>query len=178
MAVKGSVFVATSVDGYLARPDGGLDWLPQGEQPDEDYGYAEFYGAVDVVVMGRRTFETASSFSRWPYTGKTVVIWSRGPVSIPAALEGDIQVSRLPARELMGQLEKTGYRHAYVDGGLTIQSFLAEGLVQGLTITRVPVVLGTGIPLFGPLERDIKLRRVATTAFPDGLVQTRYTVEP
>jgi len=177
MTIRGSVFVATSVDGFIARLDGTLDWLPQGDAGAEDYGYAAFYQTVDVVVMGRRTFETCRSFDRWPYEGKRVVVWSRGSPSVPSALAGAIELSGLPPRELMKHLEQTGSRNAYVDGGMTIQAFLAHGLIQDLTITQVPVLLGTGISLFGPMERELGLHLVVTRAYPNGLVQTRYALE-
>jgi len=177
MTVRGSVFVATSVDGFIARLDGTIDWLPGGDTPGEDYGYAAFYQTVDVVVMGRRTFEICRSFDPWPYKGKRVVVWTRGSPSVPPALAGAIELSGLPPIDLMEHLAYTGSSHAYVDGGMTIQAFLAHGLIQKLTITRVPVLLGIGTPLFGPLEREVSLQHVVTRSYPNGLVQTSYALD-
>lgn len=175
--IKVSVFVATSVDGYLARPDGSLDWLPPGEPGGEDYGYQEFYATVDAVVMGRKTYEVCESFEQWPYSGKRVVVWSRRLSTRSPAFDGQLEFSARPPRDLLGSLEEAGVRHVYADGGATIQAFLAEGLVNEITVTCVPILLGQGVALFGRLERDIRLHLLRTRAFPDGLVQSTYAVE-
>lgn len=173
-SVVGSVFVGTSLDGYLARPDGALDFLP----PDggEPHGYEEFMASVDAVVIGRKTYETVLSFPQWPYGIKRVFVLSHH--GIARAPAGAV-VERLSGdpKAILSQLGARGIRHVYVDGGLTIQGFLLAGLIQRLVITRVPVLIGEGIPLFGALPRDIRLRHVATRAFRSGLVQTEYHVE-
>lgn len=170
--MKASVFVGVSVDGFLARPDGALDFLPDDAEP---HGYEEFFASVDALVIGRNTFETVLAFAGWPYGDKPVYVLSTRP--LPSS-PGGASVERLSGepRDVVARLESKGVSHVYVDGGITIQRFLAAGLVQRLVVTRVPVLIGAGIPLFGVLPRDVRLRHVATRAFPSGLVQSEYEV--
>ena len=177
--MKCSAYIATSLDGYIARADGALDWLPQpgGADEAEDYGYAAFMDSVDVLVMGRRTFDTVARFTPWPYAGKRVRVLSRSPRAAPVGLDAhDIAFHPGPATALLDTLRADGLRHAYVDGGQVVQAFLAAGLLDEITLTRVPVLLGTGIPLFGPLRADVALTHLETRAWPDGMVQSRYKV--
>jgi dihydrofolate reductase len=171
--VKASVFVGTSVDGFIARLNGDLDFLPPGG--GEAHGYEEFMATVDALVIGRNTFDIVLGFEAWPYGEKPVFVLSTR--ELPALPPGAVaeRMSGEPA-EVLAQLEKRGIRHVYVDGGLTIQRFLRARLIQSLTITRVPVLIGTGIPLFGALPRDIVLRHVGTRPYASGLVQTEYLV--
>ena len=167
-----SVFVGTSVDGFIARPNGDLDWLPAGG--GEPHGYNEFVATVDAIVIGRKTFEKVLTFGTWPYGDKRVVVLSSRPVDLSAAVGGVVeQMAGTPA-EIVAQLAARGAHHLYVDGGITIQGFLRAGLVQRLIITRVPVLIGDGIPLFGALPGDLRLRHVATRHYPSGLVQSEY----
>jgi dihydrofolate reductase len=168
-----SVFVGTSVDGFIARPNGDLDWLPEGG--GEPHGYDEFMASVDAIVIGRKTFEKVLTLGPWPYGGKRVVVLSSRPVDLSAA-GGAVEQMAGPPAEIVSQLAAIGAHHLYVDGGITIQGFLRAGLVQRLTITRVPVLIGDGVPLFGTLPRDIRLRHVATRHYPSGLVQSEYEV--
>jgi dihydrofolate reductase len=131
---------------------------------------------VDVLIMGRKTFEMAMSFSRWPYADKPVIIMSRSLSSLPAGTPSSVALSHELPVALVQRLNEAGYGHAYVDGGATIQSFLAKGLIDDMTITVVPVLLGQGIPLFGALEQDVALEMIASRAFPIGFVQTYYRV--
>lgn len=173
--MKASVFCGTSLDGFIARSNDALDFLPAGG--GEDHGFTEFLASVDAVVMGRRTFEVVLTFDGWPYGTKPVVVLSSRPLDIPAFPGAVIErMSGTPA-EIVSRLAARGMEHIYVDGGVTIQRFLAAGLIQRLVITRVPVLIGSGIPLFGPLSRDIVVRHVATRAFPSGLVQSEYLVD-
>lgn len=177
MPAIASVFIATSLDGFIARIDGSIDWLmeAQGSAPaGEDFGYQAFIDTVDALVMGRVTFETALSFGEWPYGQKPVYVLSRKGVSIPASLQETVQATSESPRELVKRLEAQGRNHLYVDGGQVIQSFLAAGLIQHLTITTIPVLIGSGKPLFGTLPHDLKLEHVATTSYPCGFVQSRY----
>lgn len=178
--MKASVYIAASLDGFIARENGDLDWLPgaAGEAGQEDYGYQAFISTVDVLVMGRSTFEKVLTFGDWPYTGKAVVVLSHGLLAIPEKLASGVEASSLAPRALLDELDRRGLRHAYVDGGRTIQGFLREGLIDELTVTTVPVLLGGGIPLFGPLTQDIRLRHLETRAYPNGLVQNRYALRP
>lgn len=175
---KCSVFIATSLDGFIARKDGGLDWLPgsDGVSDGEDYGYHAFFDSIDTLVFGRKTYELASSFPKWPYAGKKVVVLSSAYPKALHPIDTDIEGSSLPPRELISTLESKNAQHIYVDGGSTIQSFLREGLIDELTITRVPILIGEGIALFGPTSRDIKLHHVSTVSFPSGFVQSKYVV--
>lgn len=171
--MKASVFIGASVDGFIARANGDLDWLPTEPEP---HGYDEFIAGVDTIVIGRKTFETVLGFDGWPYGDKRVVVLSSSPVDFSKVVGGVAeQMGGAPA-DVVAQLAATGTRHAYVDGGITIQRFLRAGLIQRLIITRVPVLIGDGIPLFGTLPHDVRLRHVSTRHYPSGLVQTEYEV--
>ena len=171
--MKASVFVGTSLDGFIARANGDLDFLPPGG--GEPHGYDEFMATVDALVMGRKTFETVLSFDTWPYGDKPVFVLSTRPLA-PAPPGAVVErISGAPA-DIVSQLTARGIRHIYVDGGITIQRFLQAGLIHRLIITRVPVLIGAGIPLFGALPRDIALTHVATRQYAGGLVQSEYIV--
>lgn len=176
--MKASVYIATSVDGFIARANGELDWLPSGIDADsgEDYGYQAFMDSVDAIAMGRNTYETVLRLGPWPYGEKPVVVLSSRPVDIPAAIAGTVFSMSGTPTEVAQQLAQRGFQHLYVDGGKTIQAFLNAGLIQNLTLTRVPVLLGSGIPLFGLLVQDVKLRHLETRSFDNGFVQSRYEV--
>lgn len=170
--MKATVFVGMSVDGYIARENGGLDFLPAGG--GEPHGYDEFMASVDALVIGRNTFEIVLTFPDWPYGQKPVVVLSSRPVDLSGVRGGVVeQMSGEPA-EVLAALAARGISHVYVDGGITVQRFLRAGLIQRLIITRVPVLIGEGIPLFGSLGRDIQLRHVATQHYSSGLVKTEY----
>jgi dihydrofolate reductase len=169
-----SVFVGASVDGFIARPNGDLDWLPAGG--GEPHGYDEFVASVDALVIGRNTFEKVLTFEAWPYGAKRVVVLSSRPVDLSAAVGGVVEQMAGSPAEIVSQLAASGVNHLYVDGGITIQRFLRAGLVQRLIITRVPVLIGEGVPLFGTLHRDMRLLHVATRHYPSGLVQSEYHV--
>jgi dihydrofolate reductase len=173
--MKLSVFVGTSVDGFIARPNGDLDFLPEGG--GEPHGYDEFMASVDAIVIGRKTYEKVLTLGPWPYGRKRVVILSSRPIDLSGAVGGVVEQMAGPPAEIVSRLAAGGARHLYVDGGITIQGFLRAGLIQRLVITRVPVIIGDGIPLFGALPRDIRLRHVATRHYPSGLVQSEYLLE-
>lgn len=179
MSISSSVFIATSLDGYIARDDGSIDWLERANAavPEgEDCGYHAFMASVDVLVMGRNTFEKVLSFDGWPYGAKPVVVLSRSQVSLPASLPETVSVSSEHPQLLVKRLESGGAQHLYVDGGMVIQSFLRAGLITNITVTVVPVLLGSGRRLFGPLDQEIELIHVATKAYDFGFVQTTYRV--
>jgi dihydrofolate reductase len=172
--MKASVFIATSLDGFIARPDGALDWLPA--DGGEPHGYAEFIATVDAIVIGRKTFETVLSFDAWPYERMPVVVLST-TLSAVAVPEGAVcEVMAGTPHQIVSRLAQRGMRHLYIDGGVTIQGFLEAGLIQRVIITRIPVLLGSGIPLFGPLSRDIRFQHVATRSYPSGMVQSEYVI--
>jgi dihydrofolate reductase len=169
-----SVFVGTSVDGFIARPNGALDFLPPGG--GEPHGYDEFIASVDALVIGRNTFEIVLAFPEWPYGNNRVVVLSSRPLDLSAVRGGRVeQMTGTPA-DIVSKLAASGAQHLYVDGGITIQRFLRAGLVQRLIITRVPVLIGEGIPLFGSLPRDVRLHHVVTHHYPSGLVKSEYRV--
>jgi dihydrofolate reductase len=171
--MRASVFVGTSLDGFIARTDGGLDWLPAGG--GEEHGYEAFIATVDAIVIGRNTFDTVLGFDTWPYGAKPVMVLSTRP--LPPTPAGSV-VERMegPPETIVALLEARGIGHIYVDGGITIQRFLQAGLIHHLTITRVPVLIGSGIPLFGPTFHDIRLTHLATRSYASGLVTSEYTV--
>jgi dihydrofolate reductase len=169
-----SVFVGTSVDGFIARRNGAYDFLPA--DGGEPHGYDEFFASVDALVIGRNTFETVLTLPEWPYGTKPVIVLSSRPLDLSKVSGGVVeQMSGSPA-DIVSKLSARGFKHIYVDGGVTIQEFLRAGLIQRLTITRVPVLIGDGIPLFGALPRDLQLRHIATQHYPSGLVKTEYEI--
>ena len=172
--MRASVFVGTSLDGYIARPNGAFDFLPDDPEP---HGFDEFYASVDALLMGRNTYETALAFPSWPYGAKPVfVLSSRSLAPAPAGAVVE-HLSGTP-QEIVKELAGRGIQHIYVDGGRTVQDFLRAGLIDRITITRVPVLIGSGLPLFGAVARDIRLRHLATRHYPSGLVQSEYEVLP
>ena len=171
--MKATVFIGTSLDGFIARVNGAFDFLPPGG--GEPHGYEEFMATVDALVIGRKSFEAIRAFDPWPYGKKPVFALSSTPLGtapVGAVVE---RTSGAPA-EIVSQLTARGIRHIYVDGGITIQRFLNAGLIQRLIITRVPVLIGTGIPLFGAVPSDIFLKHVGTRQYASGLVQSEYVV--
>ncbi len=169
-----SVFIGTSLDGFIARRNGEFDFLPDGG--GEPHGYDEFFASVDTLVIGRKTFEAVLAFATWPYGNKRVVVLSSKPVDFSAVRGGVVEQMGGPPAEIVAKLAASGAHHLYVDGGITIQGFLCAGLIQRLIITRVPVLIGEGIPLFGALPRDVQLQHVATEQYATGLVKSEYRV--
>ena len=180
MCIKVSVYIATSLDGFIARNDGALDWLNEanGAVPEgEDYGFHAFMDSIDALIMGRKTYEQVLSFGEWPYGSTPVVVLSRSSMSFPPSVPDTVTHSSEPPRDLLERLSGEGTKHVYVDGGITIQGFLSEGLVDEITVSVIPVIIGDGIPLFGSIKKDIRLTHVGTTAFDSGFVQTTYSVK-
>ncbi|WP_460141646.1 dihydrofolate reductase family protein [Pseudomonas sp. S2_E01] len=169
------VFIATSLDGFIARSDGDIDWLLQRDDPTEDHGYSDFIADKDVVVMGRGSYEKALTFEAWFYDRPVVVMSQQLADSpVPTALEGKVRFSSLTPKGVMEELASQGVHRVYVDGGQLVQSFLRDGLVADMVITTVPVLIGSGRPLFGSLSQDIELKLVTSRWFPSGLVQSTY----
>jgi len=175
--ITGHVFIATSLDGYIARDDGDIAWLSSIPTEGEDHGYVQFIAGVDGVIMGRETFRKALEFDTWPYN-KPVMVLSRSlrQEDLPPRLHATVQVSSDPPDVLMQSLSQKGWKRAYVDGGRVVQSFMKMGLITDLTITTIPILLGKGRPLFGSSLCDVLLEHLNTTAFPSGLVQSTYRV--
>lgn len=179
MSIKCSVYIATSVDGFIAKPDGDIEWLHRPEYSGANpvgLSYDDFISTVDALVMGRNTFEKVLSFGSWPYEGTPVVVLSSRELDIPQHLKGAVSAESEHPTELVSMLESEGRQHLYIDGGVTIQRFLQARLIHEITITRIPVLLGAGIPLFGSLGIEVPLRLVAATNSDNGFVQVRYEV--
>ncbi|MGD0250698.1 MAG: dihydrofolate reductase family protein [Thermoplasmata archaeon] len=174
--MKASVFIATSVDGFIARRDGSIDWLPTAG--GEPHGYDEFMATVDAIVVGRKTLDTVLTFDAWPYEKKPVIVLSNSLKEVKVPDDAVCELMSGTPREIVERLEERGVKHIYVDGGITIRGFLEAGLIQHLTITRVPVLIGSGIPLFGVIPHDIRLDHVATQSYSSGLVKSEYRVVP
>ena len=180
MSLKASVFIAASLDGFIARKNGDLDWLdtanatvPEGE----DCGFQAFFNSVDVLVMGRKTFEKVLQFDAWGYGNTRVIVLSRNSIKIPKELAQTVSHSSENPNELWKRLSEEGAERLYVDGGITIQRFLAEGLIDDITITLIPVLLGSGIPLFGDIVHNIHLTHTETKTYEFGFVQLTYKVD-
>lgn len=170
-----AAFIATSLDGCIARPDGDLDWLPHddGSGDGDDHGYAAFVAGMDVLVMGRSTYDTVLGFGvGWPYELPVVVLTNR-PLDAPDG--ADVRTTSGPVAEVVATLAAEGVTSAYVDGGDVIQQFLAADLLDDLTITVVPVLLGAGIRLFGDLDEDLRFTAGVPRLVSGGLVQTTWT---
>lgn len=168
-----SVFVGTSVDGYMARRDGRFDFLPPGG--GEEHGYEAFIASVDAIVMGRGTFDVVIAFGDWPFR-QPVFVLTTHPYTATLPPGARIEFMSGEPTDIVASLSARGYRHLYIDGGLTIQRFLGAGLITKMTITRAPVIIGEGIPLFGLTHRDVRLQHLETRSYPSGLVTTEYAV--
>lgn len=167
------VYIGTSLDGFIARPDGNIDWLTAFADEDAVASYREFISGIDVIVIGRGTFETVTAFPEWPYE-LPVVVLSRSLKEVPDAFKHLVSLSASKPKDLVSDLADKGYRSAYVDGGKVIQSFLNAGLIDELIIARVPVLIGAGIPLFGSIKRDVIFDHQRTLSYPNGLVRSYY----
>lgn len=184
--MKCSVFIATSADGFIATNDGGIDWLHTSGNTEvdlgdqADMGMSKFMDSVDCLIMGRGCMEAISAFDltpdQWPYRDARVIVLSRTLNEPPENLKDKVEMYSGDIQELVSNLEDEGYSRAYIDGGKTIQSFLDLQLINDLTLTRVPVILGEGIPLFGKTKRPIKLESASAITFPNDFVQLRYAV--
>lgn len=179
MTIKCSAYIATSVDGFIAGPGGDIEWLNRPEYAAAEMqglGYAEFVSTVDALVMGRNTYEKVLTFDTWPYGETPVVVLSNGTVTIPAEAQARVRVEAGAPQEIVARLAAEGMRHLYIDGGITIQRFLAARLIDEITITRIPILLGEGIPLFGMVGVEQKLQLLHAVPSDNGFVQERYAV--
>jgi dihydrofolate reductase len=183
-------YVAASLDGFIATPDGGIAWLAPFEAPGEDYGYAAFYASVDALLLGSRTYEQALSFGEWPYAGKPCWVFSRSPLS---QARPEVTGTDRSPREAAAELDSRGIRRAWlVGGGQLAGAFRDEGLITEVIVALIPVILGAGISLFGAHAPDLRglsetskvsiaaesLNLVDHKVYPNGVVQIRYRPEP
>lgn len=169
---KISIYIAMSIDGYIARKDGGLDWLEYGHTGDEDYGFKKFMNDIDALILGRNTYEVVTSFDKWPYDGKRVIVLSN--ILTDVRKEAELFCGQL--HDLVSTLHSEGTKHVWVDGGITVSKFLEAGLVDDITISVIAVVLGSGIPLFNTMNREHRCRLISSQSYPSGLVQLKYEV--
>ncbi len=178
--MKISVMIATSLDGFIARENGSVDWLMAMDDPNpEEDAFTDFMATVDCMVMGRKTMEVVAGFLPdygWAYEGKRVIVLSKTLSEIPKALSDKAELYSGSLPSLVKMLQEENYQRLYIDGGQTIQSFIKSGLVTDLHITRVPILLGEGVPLFGETGRDIPLKHIQTKALSNGMVDSIYQV--
>lgn len=174
---SGHVFIATSLDGFVARTDHRIDWLTKQPTAGEEHGYEAFMDGVDGIIMGRGSYENVLTFGDWPYS-KPVVVMSRSlsPSDLPLTLRDKVRLTSLTPAALMQSLAKDGWARAYVDGGKVVQSFIRDGLIDDIVLATIPILIGEGLSLFGAIEADIDLELLHTAAFPSGIVQTHYQV--
>ncbi|MGK7910704.1 MAG: dihydrofolate reductase family protein [Synechococcus sp.] len=180
MGLKVSVFIATSLDGYIARTNGDLDWLDAANvtvPAGEDCGYRSLMQTVDTLILGRKTYEKVLSFGPWPYGETPTIVLSSNPITFPDGIPDTVTHSSEDPSTLCKRLSRNGINHIYIDGGNTIQRFLSAGLVDELTITIIPILLGEGISLFGSLKTDITLSCIDAKRYEFGFVQLKYCVK-
>jgi len=171
--MKTTVYVGTSLDGFIADKDGNLDWLLKFNNEEVGKSYEEFISAIDAIVVGRGTFETVLTFPSWPYEQK-VFLLSNSIKDVPETVRGKVTILSMKPKELLSYLAGEGFSNIYVDGGKVIQSFLKEDCIDELIITMVPVLIGNGIPLFGDLDSKVEFNHVHTTVSSNGLVKSHY----
>jgi dihydrofolate reductase len=184
--MKCSAFIATSADGYIAKSDGGVEWLESSGNLDVDMseygdmGFSDYFSSVDCMIMGRKCMEVIASFNltpeQWPYGDTRIIALSSTIKEAPKSLPGRVEMYSGDINLLLSSLEGEGYKHAYIDGGATIQSFLKLERINEITITQVPLLLGGGIPLFGKMDREIKLENAEVTSYPNDFIQIKYGV--
>jgi len=185
--MKCSVYIATSADGYIATPEGNVDWLhaagnsnaDMSENPD--MGFNKFISSIDCMIMGRKCMEVISNFNltpeQWPYGKTKIYVLSNSITEPPKNLEGKVEMYSGDILKLINQLEVNGYQHAYIDGGATITSFINLQLINEMIITKAPIILGNGIPLFGKIDNAIKLCRAEANTFPNDFIQVKYCID-
>ncbi|MCB9210515.1 MAG: dihydrofolate reductase [Ignavibacteriales bacterium] len=168
------VYIATSIDGFIAKKNGDINWLMDIPNPEgSDFGFNEFMNSVDAIVMGRITFEQVLKFSEWPYI-KPVFVLSSTNISVPEFLNDKVNIIKGNPKSIIEKLNSMQYSNLYIDGGKTVQEFLKEDLIDELIITRIPILLGDGIPLFSKLINDQKYEHLATEIFNNTLVKSHY----
>jgi dihydrofolate reductase len=170
---KISVFIAASLDGYIAKENGEMDWLEKFNNLSEDYGFHQFFASIDAIIVGRKTFEPATKGALWPFPGKRVVVLSNTVESVAGP---KTEVFKGELTSLLAKLHDEQVKHVWVDGGITIAQFLREQLVDMMTVTFVPVLLGGGVPLFLPTGQEFPCHLLTTKAYQSGMVQMSYQI--
>jgi dihydrofolate reductase len=175
-SVQGSVYVAISLDGFIARRDGNLDWLMGADAGEGDFGFDEFLSSVDALAMGRNTFDFVLGAGEWPYGQKPVFVMTHRALDLPAGFPGRVEAFAGSPEAFATECDHRGIEKVYVDGGETVQAFIRAGLVTRIVTTRLPKLIGSGIPLFGPINGDVNLRLVESRAFENGWIRDEYEV--
>ena len=184
--MKCSVFIATSADGYIATSEGAVDWLHTSGNQDADMsanpdmGFHHFIASVDCMIMGRKCMQTLADFNlapeQWPYGDIKIYVLSHSVSVAPENMRNKVEMYSGDILALINKLASDGYQHAYIDGGKTITAFINQQLINEMIITKAPIILGEGIPLFGKIEKPIKLLEANATAFPNDFIQIKYSV--
>lgn len=185
--MKCSVFIATSLDGFIARNNGSVDWLHTSGKPDADMrdqadmGFNDYLSSIDCIIMGRKCMEVISNMNltadQWPYGDKRIIVLSNTLSQAPENMKGKIELYSGDLTQLIEKLENEGHEHAYIDGGKTIQSFIQLGFIKELTISKAPIILGEGIPLFDKMNSNIELTQAKSMAYPNDFIQIKYTIK-
>ena len=178
MFMSNIVFIATSIDGYIADKDGGIDWLHSIQNPEgSDMGFVDHFARIDALVMGRNTLDMVFSLDiEWPYA-KPVFVLSNTLTSIPKGYEDKVFLVKGALKDIVKDIKDRGYETLYIDGGITIQNFLKEDLIDEMVITTIPVLLGGGSPLFGELMEPLNFKHVKTVRYNDAIVQNVFVRE-
>jgi len=167
------VYIGTSLDGFIARKDGNIDWLTQFADKDAIHAYEEFMSRIDVIVIGKGTFEKVLGFPSWPYE-KEVFVLSTSIKEVPDIVREKVTVLSMEPGELLSFLSGKGFSNIYIDGGKVIQGFLKKDLIDELIISKAPILIGSGIALFGYLDIDLLFKHIRTEAYSNGLVRSYY----
>ncbi len=175
MEKKNIVFIAKSLDGYIAGKNGELDWLTAIPNPDNvEMGFENLMQEIDAIVMGKNTFEVVCHFDGdLPYT-KPIIVLSNSLKEIPAKLQQSVSIMKGKPQDIISELHKKGYFKLYIDGGKIVQAFLKADLIDELRITTIPILLGGGFPLFGELDRPLEFDHIESTVFLNQIVQNCY----
>jgi len=177
MKAKCSVYIATSVDGFIAKSDGDINWLhnPEYNIEGQDFGFFEFIESVSALIMGRNTYEKVLSFGEWPYSKPVFVLTSKTR-NAPDHLKNKVRFISGEPSDIISNLTAEGFQHFYIDGGKTIQEFLRCGLINQLILTQIPILLGDGISLFGHLNSELNLKLISSQGYENGFVKSTYEV--
>ncbi|RKF20323.1 dihydrofolate reductase [Alginatibacterium sediminis] len=184
--MKCSVYIAASLDGFIAKTDGSVDWLHTTGKPEADLGehadmgFGDYMASIDCMIMGRKCMQSIAAMEltaeQWPYGDTRIIVLSNTLTSAPDSLKDKVEMYSGDLKDLITQLDKDGHKHAYVDGGNTIQAFINLQLIDEMTITQLPILIGEGIPLFAKTNQDIKLEHAQATAFANDFVQVKYSL--
>jgi len=174
--MKTIVYIGTSLDGFIARKDGDIDWLTQFADQEAIHAYEEFMNRIDAIVIGRGTFEKVLTFSSWPYEKKVFVL-SNSIKELPSTLSDKVTLLSMKPEELVSYLSDMGFSNIYVDGGKVIQNFLIKDMIDEMIIAKAPILIGSGIPLFNYINQDLRFKHIRTVVQSNGLVRSYYERE-